>query len=377
MRIGKILFIIPSLDSGGAEKQLVTLLSHLNQKLFKTIVVTYYPGGILEDAILSIPGVTLTSLNMKNKLDSLRLFFRLATIIRKEQPDILYGLLGDACTLAVLHSKMGKTKRSIMGLRATNMDFSHYSWTSGVIYRFNAFLSKYTDQVICNSWSGLTYHSGQGYEPNKIQVIPNGIDNSYFIPQPVEGAKLRAEWQISPDTFIIGRVGRIEPMKDYQTFLRSASILVNRGHDVHFVVAGKRDKKIFNELKSLCKELSITDNVLWLGHREDLPAIYSAFDMSTSASISEGTPNVVAESLSCQVPCVVTDVGDSRKILGPGGLCVPPASPDKLANAWEELLLQPVGEREKLGELGRKHISSHYSVKQMVKDTEQIFTRLL
>jgi len=369
----RILFLLNSLHQGGAERQLVTLLEELDKNRFQPIVVTYYPDGKWEESVQAMEGVHYFCLNLANRFDLPGMLFRLAKIIRITDPAIVYGLLGDACLLALLHGRVLGHRKVIWGLRATNMDFSQYSLSSGWIYRINAYLSKWVDRIIANSWTGSKYHVDQGYARDRIVVISNGIDTEYFSPQLEKGADLKQTWGVSHDTPLIGRVGRLDPMKDYPTFLKAAAILTGRRPDVRFVIVGGGPDQMLKDLKALSGSLGLGEYVLWLGPREDLPAIYSACAFASSSSFGEGFPNVVAESLACEVPCVATDVGDSARVVGPGGIIVPAENPAALAKAWEQILSLPQEKRRQMGQEGRKHIVRNFSTQKMVNATEKVF----
>ena len=369
----RILFLLNSLQHGGAERQLVTLLHGLDRRRFRSTVVTYYQGGTWEETVSQMPGVDLHCLRLKNRFDLARMTLTLSRIIRKTRPDILYGLFGDACTLALIHGRVFGKHRVIWGLRATNMDFSQYSLSSGWVYRLNAYLSKRVDRIIANSWTGAKYHVDRGYARDRIVVICNGIDTEHFRPQPEKGADLRRTWGLGHETPLIGRVGRLDPMKDYPTFLKAAAILAGRRPDVRFVIAGGGPDQMLDDLKALSGSLGLDERVLWLGPREDLPAIYSTCTFTSSSSFGEGFPNVVAESLACEVSCVATDVGDSARVVGPGGIIVPAKNPEALATAWEQMLSLPQKERLQMGQEGRMHIVRNFSTQKMAHSTEKVF----
>ena len=369
----RILFLLNSLHQGGAERQLVTLLQGLDRKRFRLTLVIYYQGGTWEETVRQMPGVDLHCLCLKNRFDLAGMVLGLSRIIRKAKPDILYGILGDACTLALIHGRVFGKHKVIWGLRATNMDFSQYSLSSSWVYRLNAYLSKWVDRIIANSWTGSEYHVDQGYARDRIVVIYNGIDTEHFSPQPEKGADLRRTWGVGHDTPLIGRVGRLDPMKDYPTFLKAAAILTGRRPGARFVIAGGGSDQMLNDLKALSGSMGLGEHVLWLGPREDLPAIYSACAFTSSSSSGEGFSNVVAESLACEVPCIATDVGDSARVVGPDGIIVPAKNPAALAKAWEEILSLPQKKRRQMGQEGRKHIVRNFSTQKMVSATEKVF----
>src|SRR6202043_3606803 len=115
---------------------------------------------------------------------------------------------------------------------------------------------------------------------------------------------------------IVGLVGRYNAMKDHSTFVRAAAVLNKLHPDVHYVLAGTRVEWDNAELSGLVSQLQVRSNVHMLGRRQDMERVTAALDIACSSSAyGEGFPNVIGEAMSCAVPCVVTDVGDSARIV--------------------------------------------------------------
>jgi glycosyltransferase involved in cell wall biosynthesis len=134
------------------------------------------------------------------------------------------------------------------------------------------------------------------------------------------------------------------------------------------------NNKLFS---SFIKEYSLSGRIFLLGERDDVPAIYAGLDIVTSASHGEGFPNVVGEAMSAGIPCVVTDAGDSAKIVGETGFVVPVNDPIALSYAWRKLIEMGEGRRRKLGEAARKRIEDNYSIKKITKDFEDIYMEVV
>jgi len=99
-----------------------------------------------------------------------------------------------------------------------------------------------------------------------------------------------------------------------------------------------------------------------------MPAVYNAFDILCSASATEGSPNVVLEAMACGVPCVVTDVGDSARIVADTGIVVPSQDPGALAEGLAAMLARlPTVESDRL----RRRVETYFSVEAMVDATER------
>ncbi len=374
-RIG-ILFILGKFDQGGAERQLLNLLRGLNKEKFMPIVATYYEGGRWEGRVKAISGIRYHCLNIKGRFDLTGLFTGILKLVRYHRPSIVFGLMGDACTASLPVKFLGGCK-VVWGLRATNMDFDCYSPTSKWIYKLNARLSGLVDIIVSNSWSGRSYHALNGYRKSKIVVIPNGIDTDLFSYNSQGARALRRSLDLPAKARLIGRVGRIDPMKGYPTFLKAAAILSKRYQDALFLIAGDGDKDLKDGLKKLASSLGIEKRIFWLGQTEKISAFYSACEITCSSSSGEGFPNAVAESMACERLCAATEVGDTRKILGTvGGIAVSPNNPEALSKAAHELLTMPKDKRVKMEQAARQRIVERFGLERMVSAYEELFLGL-
>jgi glycosyltransferase involved in cell wall biosynthesis len=109
-----------------------------------------------------------------------------------------------------------------------------------------------------------------------------------------------------------------------------------------------------------------------------MPRLSAALDIASSSSAyGEAFPLVVGEAMSCGVPCVVTDVGDSGWIVGNTGRVVPPRNPEALANAWKELLHLGLEGRETLGRAARERIIASFALDSVVAQYETLYENLL
>jgi hypothetical protein len=140
---------------------------------------------------------------------------------------------------------------------------------------------------------------------------------------------------------------RIDPVKGHATFLKAASELLKSGAPLRFICIGGGSQNLATRLQALADEIGIAPHVIWTGNRSDMPAILNALDIAALCSDAEGFPNVVGEAMACGVPCVGTDVGDTRHLISDTGFIVPPRDPRALADAWRKLL--DARERRRLG----------------------------
>jgi glycosyltransferase involved in cell wall biosynthesis len=370
-----IVFLIPSLDIGGAQRQLVELADGLHRADWQVKVLTFYGGGELE-ADLRARGVPLVVLNKRGRWDLIAFSYRLLRTLRRERPDVLHAYLGTADLLSVLVKPWVPRLRVVWGVRASNMDFASYDWLAGLAFRVSCRLAKFADLIICNSVSGRDFHAGKGYPATRMVVIPNGIDTDRFRPDPIARGELRSEWGIAHDQVLIGVVGRLDPMKDYPTFLRAAAPFTDR-HDVRFVCIGDGLESYRRTLKGMATELGLDGSLTWVGARTDMPRVYNAFDLAVSSSSwGEGFPNVIAEAMATAVPCVVTDVGDSPIMVGDDGWVCRPQDPTDLARAIESAVSSKP-ELAAIGQRARQRVRTEFSTERLVAATAQQLDELL
>jgi len=120
--------------------------------------------------------------------------------------------------------------------------------------------------------------------------------------------------------------------------------------------------------------LRLTPRVRLLGKRTDIARMMNALDILTSSSTSgEGFPNVIGEAMSCGVPCVATDVGDSAEIVGNTGIIVEPGNSAQLARAWDAMIDMGEEGRRRLGDMARARISHRYSLDLICRRYEQLY----
>jgi glycosyltransferase involved in cell wall biosynthesis len=186
---------------------------------------------------------------------------------------------------------------------------------------------------------------------------------------------LRDGWGISKQEKLFGLVGRIDPMKDHHTFLKAIAIAQQQNTKARFVCVGNGPKEFQDSLKAYASSIGVK-NIIWAGPRNNMPAVYNALDFLVLSSKGEGFPNVVAEAMACGIPCIVTDVGDCRLIVGETGMVVPLEDPVALAQAILHMSNKPLVERESLGLQARQRIVDEFSVEKMVAASEAIFTNL-
>lgn len=370
----QILHLITDLDMGGAEKMLYNLLSKTNRQRFKPIVLSLIDRGIWGDHISAL-GIPVHSLKMESSKPTPAAIWRLLRIVHQLQPDLIQGWMYHGNLAAQLTKIFNfKSVPIIWNIRHSIYSLSYEKPSTAAVIKILASLSNFSEKIIYNSNISATQHKQLGYATTKTKVIPNGFDTKVFMPSVEAGIGVRAELGLPDNTFLIGRISRYHPMKDFGNFLRAAAFLLKKYPDIHFLMAGSEVNLENQTLSEIMNELKIAEHIHLLGERQDIPRLTAALDIaSTSSYFGEAFPNVIGEAMSCCVPCTVTDVGDSAFIVGDTGKVVPPKDSQALANAWKELIDIGIDGRQALGKAARERIITYFSLESVVNEYEKLY----
>ena len=370
-----IVFLVRSLGCGGAERQLALLASRLTPRHDVTIM-TFYAGDDFFAPAADAP-VKLVALAKRGRWDLLRFVRRFRAEIRQIRPDVIYAFMNTAGLLALAAPRTEPATSVVWGIRSSNMNLRHYGFLPRALRRVEAGLSRWADAAISNSEAGRHEALADGFR-TEIVVVPNGIDTARFTRDDAAGRQKRGEWGIPAGATVIGTVGRHDPMKGYDVFLRAAAIRAVADPTTYFVAIGGGPAAYGSHLKSLAARLGLADRMIWAGQVADIAGCYSAMDLFTSASsFGEGFSNAIAEAMSCGVPCVVTDVGDGRAIVGDTGLVVPPNDPGALAAAWASMLGDAAQRGADAAARRRARIVERFNDSVMVQRSEAVLERLV
>lgn len=222
--------------------------------------------------------------------------------------------------------------------------------------------------------------------PEKVEVLPLGFDLSRFRENMEEKrARFRARWNIGNDEVAIGIVGRLVPVKGHELFLDAFATLKERtsepvrafiigdGDSREALMARARDLGIRTsgpELEDPSAELVFTS---WI---REVDEVWAGMDIASLTSFNEGTPVSLIEAQAAERPVVTTDVGGIASIVeeGVSGLLLKDRDPKRLAEAWERLILDGEGRKER-GAKGWECVRKRFSVERLTKDMESLYQR--
>ena len=374
-----ILCLITSLCDGGAETMLYRLLSRLDRKRFSPQVIALVDigAGPMSEKIQKL-GVPVRFLGMRPGRPNPVSMLRLIRWLRQTPPDLIQTWMYHADLIGGLGARLAGDIPVVWGIRNSDLSGGESKSLTRLTMRICARLSRWLpERIVSCSEAARDIHIAAGYVAEKMVVIPNGSDLETF--KPDEGAResVRKELGISDAAQVIGLMARFDPQKDHLNFVRAAKLLHQDQPNVYFVLCGQDVTWENEKLTKWIEEAGIRNRFLLLGRRDDIPRLAAALDIATlSSSFGEAFPNVISEAMSCGVPCVVTDVGDSARIVGETGLVVPPRDPVALAAAWLKILDLSRESRTELGKAARRRVMEQYNLPNIVSRYEQLFEEL-
>jgi glycosyltransferase involved in cell wall biosynthesis len=315
-RAARVLLCIPTLGSGGAERQVRMLAPQLVNRGIQLSLFSRLASVDVET--LTASGVTCFPIRAVGNHNPL-FVMEMARAARAAKAQVIHTWLtqmdiaGGAIALTTRRRWILSERNSVISYGGRAKD------------RLRAYLGRFADAVVANSISGLEVWP---HHPHRI-VIQNGVDH-----QAIQNAPLRAMGggaTISERTVIVS-VARLAKAKRIDRMLYALPRLRLEIADVLLVLVGEGPEE--RALKALATELGVDDHVLFAGFQPDAWSWIKSGSVFLSTSLFEGQPNAVLEAAAAGTPQVLSDIGMHREAVGDGGaIFVDPDDSDALASA--------------------------------------------
>lgn len=367
-----VVHLITELGRGGAEGQLRDLIRHRQSPAIQHVVISIQKGGAIKSE-LEAAGAEVFSLDVNPRLPSPLGLLRLVRLLLQLSPEVLHCWMYHGCLAGAIASTFVKIPRMVWGLHSANPALSNYKLATRLVVGACARRSSVPDVIVVVSDRCRDAHLRLGFKSEPMVVIPNGVDAESFRPDSLIRQAVRKELGLSPGCTLIGLFARFHPVKDHVTFLRSAKLLRQTCPDAHFLLAGDGIDKNNGWLAEVVREQNLEGAVNLVGPRSDIPRLTAALDVSCLSSRHESFGIVALEAMACEVPCVVTDVGDLAKIVEGTGKVVPPGDAQAFAHAMADLLALTPLERAKIGREARKRVLAEFTIQRTVAAYDSIY----
>jgi glycosyltransferase involved in cell wall biosynthesis len=362
----RLVLVIPTLDRSGAEKQFALLATQLPRDEFDIHAVAMTRGGPYE-APLRESGIPLTILGKRWKCDPFALW-KLKRLLARDDPDILHTWLFTANAYGRLLA--GKASRPQVVVSERCVD----SWKSSWQLRLDRRQAKRTRSLIANSQGVADFYSQQGFPPERIVVIPNGVKVADEEP-PDREAVLR-EYDVPPEGRVIGYVGRLARQKRVSDLFYSFHLLRQLTDSVYLLIVGDGPERA--RLEELAQQMRIDHLVRFAGQRDDATRLIRLMNVFWLASDFEGMSNSLMEAMAAGVPAVVSKIGPNRELVidGKTGFLVDVGDHVGFAQFTDRLLADPqlAG---RLGGAARERALTEFSIKTMVNAHADLYREIV
>lgn len=285
--------------------------------------------------------------------------------LRKANVDVAVTLLFVSDVIGRTVARLAGVRRIVSSIRTRNVDYS----------RLNLRLVRATmpaaDAVIINSANVREFAiSHEGARPERIHIIPNGIDPARY-----DGPSQRltilesAGIDNAESKALIGSVGRLTRQKGFDVLLKAFAQL--KWPECELLIAGVGEEA--TALRELSTKLAVQDRVHFVGYRRDVPAFLKALDLYVHPARFEGMPNALLEAMAAGCPIVATSVDGSTELIEDGvhGWLVPPEDPGALAKAIDTAL-RDQNEARRRGLAARQKAACRFSIETMITAWEAI-----
>lgn len=366
----KIIYVIGSLEVGGAEQHLVRVARAIRARGYEPEVFVLSPGGPLTSALIE-GGVPVHGMRLPDWLRRVLRHERAVAwtglalsaaalwwLYWRRKADVTHFFLPSAYIVGGITALLAPRTLRVMSRRSLN----HYQASHRLFTRIEYRLHPRMDLVCGNSRAVMRQLREEGVPPARLRLIYNGIDTQQYRPQHSRG-EVRQELGIADTALVFVTVANLIPYKGHADLIRALASIADRVPQPWVCLCVGRDDGIGPALQAQADEAGIGSNLRFLGARHDVPDLLAAADIGLLCSHQEGFSNAVIEGMACGLPMVVTDVGGNAEAVvhGHSGLVVPAQDSASLARALLDLALDAAA-RSSMGAAGRDRVQALFSM---------------
>ena len=370
----KVMWLIKGLGRGGAERLLTLGIPYLDRSTYDYEVsyLTPWKNDLVAD--FDRAGIPATCVQMKHAFD-FRVIRRLALLFKEREVEILHVHSPFAAVLGRIAARIAGVPTIIY---TEHNIVASYRPATRALHRLTSRADKATIAV-----SGEVHRSmlkARWFKPRKPSVIYGGIDLGEGDRSPERVQEARAALGVPDGHFVIGNIAHLKrPEKGHPFLLQAAKKIMDRNPNTTLVCIGReKDPDYLPSLKKQAVDLGIDDRVIFTGFVPDAMALAPAFDVFVLSSLFEGLPVAMMETMSMEIPQVLTSVGGIPEVIvdGENGFLVPPKDPELLAERVN-MLIANEELRKRLGRQAKITAMNRFNVSRMVREIEGVYSSAL
>lgn len=363
-----VLHLIGALSPGGAERNLYYLAPSMARSRFRYGICCLVRRGDFATDVEQA-GVPVWELGYRKRYTCSSVW-RLSRLLRRHKVKVLHTHLFVSGFVGRLAGLLAGTPVMITHEHGKTL------WKKWYHRLFERMALSVTDVRIAVSRDILDLRLEHEHTPpSKIRLVHNAVDPRAFeIGEEVRTAR-RKELGVE-SKFVIGTVGRLVDAKAYDLLLEVAEDVCTERPDARFVLVG--EGRLGESLRRLAESRGLSDKVLFLGKRTDIPDLMAAMDLYLITSKREGLPLALIEAMMSARPIVSTSVGGIPDTISSEreGILVQPGARSGLSGAIMALMDDPE-RRKSMGEMGRRRAVELFSPGKVLEELETIYGELL
>ena len=376
----RILYVIGSMELGGAEQHLLSVCAGLKMRGYEPVVYTIVNGGPLAPAFEKA-GIPVLGTRLPTWLARLithprakawvGVFLSAAVLwfhMWRLRPAAIHFFLPMAYLMGGLVSLFGPPARRIMSRRSLNL----YQANHLRFARLEVRLHRRMDLICGNSQAVIADLRAEGVPEDRLRLIYNGVDFSRFR-NPRPRAEIRQHIGTPPDALVFVIVANLIPYKGHADLMEAFGLIRDHLPEGWECWCIGRDDGIMSGLQEQARTLGIYGHIRFLGSRHDVPDLLSAADVGVLCSHQEGFSNAVLEGMAAALPMVVTNVGGNAEAVVDQvtGQVVAARSPTELADACLKVSRDP--ERHAMGSRGQARAQTLFSLDACIAGYEELY----
>lgn len=368
----RVVHVISTADTGGAEVMLAGLVgAHRGLGLESHIVVLGNQGPMSERYASVAASVAYLGIN-RGSTPSVRQCVRLWGVVRRVRPHALHGWMPHGMFAAWV-ARLACPGRCalVWGVHQTLYSLQEERPLTSTLVRVLARLSPRADSIAYVSHVSREQHEALGFDRQRGVLVDNSVDTARYSPNESARAEQRRLLGVPEQGVVVGYIGRNHPQKDIETLLGALDRVLTAMPNAHAVVVGSGldEKGIGPPIPG-----ALAARFRLLGRRDDVDQVIHAFDVLVlSSAYGEAAPTVVLEAMACGIPSVVTDVGDSARLVGELGAVVPSRDSSALAEAVTRVMEVPEALRRMRSAELREIATRRYSMEGMARSYAALY----
>jgi len=365
----RICMLVPKLQIGGAEVQILQLLRALDRSDLEISLCCLVRGDRMmeEEAERLVSSITWIGFRWRYAPVS---FFRLVRFLRRGRFDVLHAHLA-------LADSIGRIAGRLAGVPVLmTTEHGKHLWKSHLYLVLERILGGITDMRICVSRDILELReTREKTPPEKLEYLPNAVDPACVRRVERGRAAVMAEFGWDAADPLVLSVGRLVSAKSYPLLVEALHVLRRKIPNVRALIVGEGDRHA--EIEARIGSLGLEETVLLPGSRRDIPDLLGAADVFVLSSVREGLPVALLEAMAAGKAIVGTSVGGIPDAVtdGVNGLLVRPGDPDALAGAVGRLI-GDMELRRTLGAAASAEVERRFGIDAVSRRVGEIYREL-